>query len=427
VPADGSARPGEPTSIWREPAFPRYWTAATISSFGTAVTAVALPVLIVEVLGASPVELGVVNAAQFVPYAVLGVFAGVLVDRWRRKPVLVWASLGRALSLGFVPVLWLLGGLHLWVLACLLVLFGACNVFGFAATQSLLPTVVNRPRLLAANAALDQSDAAAQTAGPALGGLLTGLLGAPIALAVDAVSYVLDAVLIGTLRVVEPIRAAPARRHLRREIGEGLHWAYRHRVLGPLAVSAHLWFVGNAAAVTVLSLVALRGLGLSAVGFGLGLAIAGLAMLLGASLAARAGRRFGQGGVVTLARAGYPIAWTVIALLPTASGAAAPGTVVLLYAALALHGFVGGLENANEMSYRQAVSPDRLLGRVNATMRAANRTAGAVGALAGGALAAAAGTRVALLVAVGLFVSAFLVAALSPVRGARDDDQPVEQ
>jgi len=426
MPADRGATPGDGRSLWRAPAFPRYWTAATISSFGTALTAVALPVLVVDVLRASPVQLGVVNAAQFVPYAVLGLFAGVLVDRWRRRPVLVWASAGRAICLGVVPALWLLGVLRIWQVVVLLLFFGAFSVFGFAATQSLLPQIVPRPKVLAANAALDQSDAAAQTAGPALGGLLTGLLGAPVAIAVDAASYLLDAVLIGTLRVTEPARAAPGRRHLRREIAEGVRWTYRHPVLGPLAASTHVWFLANAAATTVLTLVALRGLGLSAVGFGVGLAVAGVAALIGATVAPRAGRRLGQGRVVTLGRAAYPVAWTVTALLPTGSGTSTAATIAALYLALAVHGFAGGLENANEMSYRQLVTPDRLLGRTNGTMRSANRTMGAIGALAGGALAAVAGTRVALFAAVGVFAAAFLVAAISPVRGAWHDGRPVD-
>ena len=158
--------------------FPRYWTADAISSLGSAVTAVAMPVLVVKLLRATPFEVGVVNAAQFVPYALLGLIAGVYTDRWRRKPVLVWASVGRALSLGAIPILWLTGVLQIWILVIALLLFGAFSVFGFAATQSLLPRLVPRARLVPANARLDQTDAAAQTLGPAIGGGLVGLLGA---------------------------------------------------------------------------------------------------------------------------------------------------------------------------------------------------------------------------------------------------------
>jgi len=144
------------------PGFGRYWTASAVSALGSAVTAVAMPVLVVQVLDVTALEVGIVNAAQFLPYAVLGLLAGVFVDRWRRKPVLVWASVGRAVSLALIPVLWMLGALQLWVLIALLLAFGTCAVFGFAATQSLLPQVVPRSRLVAANARLDQAEATAR-------------------------------------------------------------------------------------------------------------------------------------------------------------------------------------------------------------------------------------------------------------------------
>ncbi len=105
--------------------FARYWTAAAISSFGSAVTAVAMPVLVIQLLGATPFEVGAVNAAQFVPYALLGLIAGAYTDRWRRKPILVGASVGRALSLGAIPVMWLIGVLQIWMLVLTLLLFAA--------------------------------------------------------------------------------------------------------------------------------------------------------------------------------------------------------------------------------------------------------------------------------------------------------------
>ncbi len=190
-------------------AFARYWAAAAISSFGTAVTAVAMPVLVVQVLGASPLQVGLVSAAQFLPYGLLGLFAGVYVDRWRRKQTLIWASVGRALSLGAIVVLWLTGVLQIWMLVLALLAFGSFSVFGFAATQSLLPRLVRREDLVTANARLDQTDAAAQTLGPTLGGGLVGLLGAPIAIAVDAVSYLIEAVLVAGVKVTDPRASAP--------------------------------------------------------------------------------------------------------------------------------------------------------------------------------------------------------------------------
>lgn len=390
--------------------FARYWTAAAISSFGSAVTAVAMPVLVVQVLDATPFEVGVVNAAQFVPYALLGLIAGAYTDRWRRKPILVRASFGRALSLGAIPILWLMGILQIWMLVVALMLFGAFSVFGFAATQSLLPRLVPRTKLVSANARLDQTDAAAQTLGPAIGGGLVGLLGAPVAITVDALSYLIDAVLNAGIRVDEP-RPDSRSRNLRAEIRDGLQWTYRHRTLGPLAASTHVWFLANGAAMTVLSLLALRSLGFTAYTFGLLLAAFGITSLIGASIAPRVGGRLGSGRVIILARVAYPIVWLLVYIAP----ANAIGDV-LLFVALSLQGLAAGIENSNEMGYWQALTPDGLLGRVNATRRSVNRTMGALGALIAGLIVGLIGDRSTLIGVIIGFAAAALTAALSPLR-----------
>jgi MFS family permease len=392
--------------------FARYWTAAAISSFGSAVTAVAMPVLVVRLLGATPFEVGVVNAAQFVPYALLGLIAGVYTDRWRRKPILVWASVGRALSLSAVPILWLMGVLQIWMLAIALVFFGAFSVFGFAATQSLLPRLMPRARLVSANARLDQTDAAAQTLGPAIGGGLVGLLGAPVAIALDAISYLVDAALNASIRVDEPRPDSPAR-NFRDEMRDGLQWTYRHRTLGPLAASTHVWFLANGAAMTVLSLLALRSLGFTAYAFGMLLTVFGITSLIGASIAPRCGYRIGSGRVIILARMAYSFTWLLVAIAPpTGVGDA------LLFVALALQGLAAGMENSNEMGYWQALTPDDLLGRVNATRRSINRTTAALGALIAGLLVGLIGDRATLIGVITAFAVAALTAALSPLRKA---------
>jgi MFS family permease len=403
---------GDAPALPPRSSFARYWTAAAISSFGSAVTAVAMPVLVVQLLGATPFEVGVVNAAQFVPYALLGLIAGVYTDRWRRKPILVWASVGRALSLGAIPILWLAGVLHIWILVIALVLFGAFSVFGFAATQSLLPRLVPQARLVPANARLDQTDAAATTLGPAIGGGLVGLLGAPVAITVDAISYLIDAALNASIRVDEP-RPDPSTRSLRTEIGDGLRWTYRHRSLGPLAASTHVWFLANGAAMTVLSLLALRSLGFTAYTYGLLLAVFGITSLIGASIAPWCGGRLGSGRVIILARAAYPIVWLLVALAPST-----PVGDVLLFVALPLQGLAAGIENSNEMGYWQALTPDELLGRANATRRSVNRTMAALGALIAGLAVGLTGDRPALIGAVIAFAAAALTAALSPLREA---------
>ncbi|MEU6558104.1 MFS transporter [Nocardia nova] len=390
--------------------FRRFWVAAAISSFGSAVTAAAMPVLVVQALGATPFEVGIVSAAQLVPYAALGLIAGVYTDRWRRKPILVWASAGRALSLGAVPALWLTGVLQIPTLIIALLAFGAFSVFGFAATQSLLPRLVPRARLVAANARLDQTDAAATTLGPALGGGLVGLFGAPVAVAVDAISYLIDAVLNASIRVDEP-RPIARVRNLRAEIRDGLRSTYRHRTLGPLAVSTHVWFLANGAAMPVLSLLALRSLSFTAYSFGLLLAVSGISSLVGASIAPRCGGWIGSGRVIIAARVAYPITWLLVAIAPATGFGAA-----LLFVALALQGLAAGMENSNEMGLWQALTPDELLGRVNATRRSINRTIAALGALVAGLLAGHIGNRLTLVGTVLVFAGAALTAALSPLR-----------
>ncbi|PYY61400.1 MFS transporter [Curtobacterium sp. MCSS17_011] len=407
----------EVTTLRRVPGFRSYWSAATVSSFGSAVSAVAVPVLVVTVLHASPFEVGLVNAAQFLPYALFGLIVGAYVDRFRRKPLLIWASVGRGVCLGTIPVLWLTGLLSLWVTAAALFVFGILSVVGFAATQSLLPRIVPRPLLLAANARVDQSDAAAQTVGPALGGVLVSIVTAPVAIALDAVSYFVDAVLIARVRVIEQKPARQAGARLRSDIVDGLRWTYGHPTLAPLALSTHLWFLANAAALTVFATLALRTLALPAAVYGAILAVSGIAMLIGATAAPRLGTRFGAGRTIIAARAAYPIAWAAITLATVGIGVAAPtATVVVLFVAFAVHGAAAGCENANEMSLRQTVTPDVLLGRMNGTMRSANRTLAAAGAVGGGALMTVAGDGVALLAVTLVFTGAVLVATCSPLR-----------
>lgn len=393
--------------------FRRFWATNTLSAFGTTLTAVALPVLVVDVLHADPLEVGFVNAAQFVPYAVLGLLAGVYVDRWRRKKTLVVASIGRALSLAAIALLWALDVLAVWNLIALLLLFGSFSVFGFAASQSLLPNVVPRSALLRANAQLDQGEAAAQTVGPTLSGLIVRWVGAPLALVIDAATYVVDAILISTLRIAEQPKKRKG--HILADMREGISATYRHRVLGPLAISTHVWFVANAAGLTILSLFALRTLDLGAALFGVLLSVAGAATLLGASLAERCGKRWGEGRTITMSRVLYPLGWVLVALVSTVGGST--GTVIL-FVAMAITGFAGGLENANEMSYRQQAVPDGLLGRVNATGRSFNRTAGAIGAILGGSLVAMIGEQPAIWAVVAGFALSAFIAILSPVRSA---------
>lgn len=411
--------------VLRTPSFARFWTASTLSSVGTSVTSVALPVIVITLLHATPLEVGYVNAAGVAPYLVLGFFAGALLDRWRRKPVLVWSSVLRAAVLGVIPLLWLAHALSIGAIVATLFVFNSAAVFGIGARQSFLSSIVPRSQLVPANARLDQSDAAASTVGPALGGALVALLGGPLSIALDGLSYVVDAAILATIRIHEPRPEARPQRRFGTEIVAGLRWAYSHRELAPLAWSTHAWFMGNSAAFTILIPFVLRTLHFTAPIYGLLLAAAGAATLAGASAVPRLGRRLGEGAVIVATRLAYPALWAIVTVAPLAGHLAA----LPLFTGMTLYGLAMGVENANEMGFRQAVTPDELQGRTNTTLRAANRTGAFVGALAGGALATVAGVVVGLWACVAIFVVAASIVLFSPFRsagtlGARQGKQP---
>ncbi|MBO3085943.1 MFS transporter [Cellulomonas fengjieae] len=421
-----------PETLRQVSGFSRLWTASTTSAFGSYVTILAIQVLIVDVLAGDAVDVGLVNAARWLPYLLFGLLAGVLVDRVRRRPLLVVADLLSALALAAIPVLAATGHLVVGWLVVLMAVFGLCTLVGDAAYQSFVPQVVPARLLGPAHARLDQSDAVAQASGPALAGGLVSVLGAPLSVLVDSFSYLASAVLVATVRSDERVAAARSAGRVRgigAEVREGLRWIYRHPTLRPMALSTHFWFVCSAIAGAVMTPFALVTLHLSAFTLGLALAAAGLGALAGASMAVQLGRRLGAGWLIIAARVGTGVAWCLMAAAPLAL----PDAPVLgdwgggwAWAVFALGqlllGVCMGAENTNEMTYRQTVTPDALQGRMNATMRSINRAMIVVAAPLGGLLGDAAGYGVALVVAGSALVVSAAVSVGSGLRGARLDD-----
>lgn len=394
--------------------FARVWVAETVSAFGSPVTTVAVQVLLVSTLSASATEIGLVTAAQWLPYLVFGLLVGVLVDRYRRRPILVASQFGAGVLLTALPVLAWLGVLRAWVLAALLLVFGLLSLANSAAAQAYLPTLVPRADLGRANARLEQSGNAAQTVGPALAGALVRLVGAPLAVLVDAASYLVSGAVLATVRVPEPAPARGPARHVGRELRAGLAYVYRHRMLAPYALATHAWFACNAVAVTVLAPYALRTLGLGSVGYGVALAATGVGGVVGGGLSPWLGARLGAGTTVVLGRWLSPLAILVVAL-------AHPGPAGWLVAAggQLLYGLGIGIDGPMEMAYRQSVTPAAMQGRMNATVRSVNRGTLTLGAPLAGLLADAAGYRNALVVGAVGFAVAALALTLSPFRVAR--------
>lgn len=419
----GPAQAGRPPGAFSVRAFRLFWSATTIRAVGSSIAGVAFQVLIVTVIAATPFQIGILSALSVVPYLFLGLIIGALMDRWNRQRTLILTSVGRAVVLAAVPVLLLCDALSFWTLAAVVLALGVLTLFAHSAEQPLLPHLVPRSLLVSANARLGQSETVAGTAGPAAGGALFTLLGAPVLFAFESVMHAVSAVLQAQIKVTET--APPPRpqgRHIGHDIAEGLRFTYGHRTLRPLALSVHTWFLGNSIVATVFAVFVLRDLALPAWALGVALAFGGVGGFLGAVLAPSIGARIGAGRAILLGRCLVVVPWALLALVPLGPSGDPSGPIALTAAAQFLYGLSMGIEDANDISYRQAAAPDEIQGRMNATIRTTNRVVFFFGALAAGGLATWLGYQVSLGLAALVFLIAALVVAFSPLRGARHED-----
>ncbi len=397
--------------------FTRFWAGESVSSFGSYVTALALQTLVVLTLHGTAQDVGWVNSARWLPYLLLGLVVGALVDRVRRRPIMVATDLSRAALLVAIPVAHALDVLSLPLLMVVVTCFGAMSLVNDAASMSFITRLVPREHLQRAHSRIDGADAVAQTAGPATAGALVKLVGAPLAVLVDAATYLFSAVVVLSLRVAEPAPEPSPTPNVWREIREGVGWVYRTSSLTALALTTHIWFAANAVLGAVLAPYALVTLGLSAFQFGLAAALLGVGGFLGAATSGAGGRRFGTGGAVIFAH----LVTTVGVLLMAVAGLGTSGwaAAAVLAAGQLCHGFAIGFSNSHEMSFQQAQTPDAFQARMNITKRSFNRAVIVVFAPLGGLLAVQAGNRAALLAAAVVFALVVLVLAVSPFRTAQ--------
>jgi len=371
------------TGLWRDRDFVTYWAASAISDVGSQLTALALPLIGAITLGASAWEMGVLTAAGTAPIVVFGLFAGVLVDRLRRRPVLIATDLLRAALLLTIPLAGLWGVLRIELLVVIAFVAGTLSLMFDLAHLAFLPTLVRRDDLVEGNSKLEVTAAVAQVIGPGVGGGLIGTIGAPFAIAVDALSYLVSGWLITNTRTTEAARPAVAdRAGLWREIHEGLRAVFAQPILRALmACSASINLFGKMfLAIYVLYMT--RDLGLGPIGVGLVLATGGLGSLAGALVGGPATRRFGFGPVIIGSALAFGLTGLLVPLAVMFPGVAlvmVVGAEFLQWMAILVY-YVGAI------TVRQAITPDRLYGRVNATIRFVAGGAMPVGALLGGLL-----------------------------------------
>jgi MFS family permease len=399
--------------LWRHRDFLMLWGGESVSGVGTAVSLVVLPLIAVVYLHASGVEVGALSAAEWVPWLLIGLPAGVWVDRSRRRLLMIGCDLTRLALLSTIPIAAAADALTLGQLYAVAFGVGLATVVFQVSYQAYLPTLVAAADLGEANAKLQGTEAIARVAGPGLGGLFVQLFRAPYAIIADAVSYAVSAAALLAIRVREP-KPEAARRHLRVEIAEGAHFVRRDPLLRIMTISpavSNFFFTGFEA-IVVLFLV--RAVHLAPASVGLLLGVTAVGSVVGAALAQAVGRRFGTAralvfGLVTCA----PFAL----LIPLTTRGA--GLVFFLVGQIVL--FVGILiYNVTISAFRQAYCPPHLLGRVVASMRFVLFGTMPLGALTAGALADALGLRAAawVLLSGNLIGSAILLA--SPLRSMRD-------
>jgi MFS family permease len=401
-------------SLLRNGDFVRLWTGETISQLGTQITVLAIPLVAIEVLHATTLQVGLLSAAEFAPFLVVGLIAGALVDRMRRRRVLIAGDLGRAIALGSIPLAHAFGILSLGQLFVVVVVSGVLTVFFDVAYQSYLPALVDREQLADGNSKLELSRSGAQIAGPGLAGLLIHAVGGALAVLIDAASYVASALAVTSIRrrepAPEPLAHDAPRPKLRTEIHEGLRYVLGHRHLRWMAACTAISNLFSSLVGAVLIVFAVRQLGLSAGAIGLIFTLGNVGFLLGAALANRVTDRLGVGRAIWMSIAFCSGGYFLIAFAPASTAA------LWFIAALFIVSFGSPIYNINTVSYRQTITPDRLLGRMNATMRFMVWGTMPIGSVLGGVLGTLIGLRPTLLVGAIGGMTAVLPVLLSDVR-----------
>ncbi|MGA3296693.1 MAG: MFS transporter [Candidatus Bathyarchaeia archaeon] len=392
----------------RHGGFMRLWMGETVEWFGGQITALALPTVAILFLNAGPFEMGLLGALNTIAYPILGLFVGVLADRWRRRPMMVWANIGQVIALGSIPLGFMFRMLSLNQLFAVALVMSVTTVFFVIAYQSYLPTLVDREDLVEGNAKLETSSSASLVFGPALGGLLIQIVGAAQSIIFDALSTLVAALAIQSIKQPEVITSAPKRAFFK-ELRTGAEIIFVNPILRTLTAASATLNLGRSMFYAVFFIFIYDQLKITPGTAGLVLGIGSTGFLIGALSAPRIVKRLGLG--VTLAFA-LLISGIGLLMVPvTRYGLAAP-TLAALWM---LSSFGMPLYNINQVSLRQAITSNQVQGRMNATMRTITWSTWPVGALAGGILGVILGIPLTIMIAGLISIIPTLFIIVSPV------------
>jgi MFS family permease len=389
--------------LWRQPDFLKLWSAETISQFGTQVSQLALPFVAIVVLDASPFAVAALGTVEFLPFLLFTLPAGVWVDRLPRRAILIVADYGRAALLFTVPIAYAFDALTLGQLYVVGFLVGTFTVFFDVSYQSYLPSLVERGQIVEGNSKLEVSRTTAQISGPGVAGGLIGLITAPYAVLVDAISFLASGAFLTGIRKQEEKPAIPegGRPRLRTELWEGLQYVVRHPLLRPQALCTGTSNFFSNVTFSIFLVYAVRTLDLSAAEVGVIFTIGGLGGLVGALVSQRLTGRFGVGRTTIAMTLIFGTAGFLVPLAPQ------DFPQPYLVASFLISSFAIVVYNITQVSLRQAIAPQRIQGRMNSVMRFLVWGTIPLGSLTGGVLASTIGLRETLFVgAVGGLLSA---------------------
>lgn len=412
-----SSRP----SLWQNTDFLKLWFGQTISEFGSRITRDGLPLVAVITLSASPDQIGFLTMISALPVLLFALFIGAWVDRLPRRPLLIFADIGRLLVLLFIPITAVHGTLTMPMLYVVGAVMGILTLVFSVAYRALLPSTVRKDQLVEANSKLTTSEALAEVGAPSLAGVLIQVFTAPLAILFDALSYLFSISSIMLMHPQEAVKSTTNNQSLRREIVEGGQLILRSPILRTIALGTGLRAFFGSFIGTLYALWAIRDLGLTPSVLGLLIGVGGIGAILGASLAHRTVKHYGLGRTLTTA---LLIGGAVNFLIPLADGNGL-FTIMMLGLSQIIGDAMMTAYFIHEVSLRQMITPEHVLGRVNASMDLIGEGIAPIGAVIAGGLATAFGTQAMLFVAVtGIMLTAIWM-LFTPLR--RITEIPTEQ
>lgn len=418
-----TSAPADVATLWQNRDFVKFWTGETLSLLGTQVTNLALPLTAIYAFHASDQEVGVLRFVQLAPYIGLALLFGVWVDRHRRRWVMLWTNAVRMVLIAAVPVLHWAGWLNMPVLLVISCAVGIASVLFDVSWMPYVPSIVDPKDYVEANARMGFSMSASSVAGPGIAGLLVAALTAPVALIVDAFSYLVSIMSLLWIRRPEPRPPQPPKRHVGHELRDGLAWVFTRPILRWLAI---VGFCCNFSMITVWTMFLLYGtheLGLSSAILGMIFAVASVGGVLGAMLSGTVIKRFPLGPTYFFAQSGLLLGPVVIVL------AGGPKAVVvgLMILSFFITYFGLGIANVIIVTVRQTTTPQSLMSRMTACFRMLLFGGGALGGLAAGLLAGWIGDKNALITAATASAAVVILLAISPVTRLRELPPPVTE